>query len=565
MGMHLKPLVNPSLPKLSWVAEVNRMTGMITLLHGPSVEVRPNFFIEGVWNGPFQNGNFGESDCVFGSGGILQNDSIRFVTSASTTDYLYYAEEGRQVTVSNSLPLLLACIGDALDPRCLDYPDVCDSVLNGINDYQRDIPTKRGKVRRQMYRNLDVSREKISESEKIMPPRFMCFEDYRDYLRDNYALIAANARDAARTQLLEIWSTQSKGYDTTAVNAIACRYGLDKVFTISKGKSVFHLAHNDDRQLPDDDGGEICELLGLNHIRLDRRAFAMEFKDEYLYYCARHHNQDANLNELTKHVSKPGILLTGMHGEILYSDDLFVRPPWLDSTLRRDDIGGHGMAEFRLVAGFIHLPFFYLGARRKADIVNITMSSEMDPWRLGTVYDRPISRRIAEEAGVPRHAFGQYKMGSVVIFCQPAVPFGRLLRREFFDYLANEKIMARSMTRLWPVIRWVNSIVMLKSEHRFAVVHYTERLISKLLGRLFRFKLIWTKLDGTLFCFCVNRTAATYLAHLRSMKASHPAISESPAGITPADLTPLPSRTRIVPKPYLEPVLRRVKSESLGR
>ena len=505
--MQLRALANFSLPKLAWVAEVDRTSGIVTLLHGPLVEVRPNFFIEGVWNGPFQDGDFGESDCVFGTGGILDDESIRFVTSASTTDYLYYDEDGGQVTVSNSLPLLLSYIRDALDPRCQDYPLICDSIVDGINDYRRDIPTKGGKVRRQMYRNLDVSREKISESDKRMPPRFECFEDYRDYLRYNYELIAANARDGARTQSLEILSTQSKGYDSTAVNAIASAYGIDKVFTVSKAKSNSYLAHNDNDTLPDDDGGEICESLSLNCIRINRRAFAEEFDQEYLYYCALHHNQDMNLKEISKHISKVGLLLTGILGEIWYSKESLGKRAFLDSEMRKWDLGGHGMAEFRLVVGFIHLPFPYIGARRKQDIVNITESSDMDPWRLGKAYDRPIPRRIAEEAGIPRHAFGQSKMGSVVLFSQPSLPYGKALRLEFFSYLAEQKILARSEAWLWPVVRWVNSILMLKSEQRFAVVHYAERVISKLSGREFHFKLMWAKLEGALFCFCVNRTA----------------------------------------------------------
>ena len=319
--MQLRTLANVSLPKLAWIAEVDRTSGIVTLEHGPLVEVRRNFFIEGVWNGPFQHGDFGETDCVFGTGGILDGKSIRFVTSASTTDYLYYVQEGWHVTVSNSLPLLLAYIGDALDPRYPDYPLICDSILGGINHYRRDIPTKGGKVRRLMYRNLDVSREHISESEKRMPPRFECFEDYRNYLRDNYALIAANARDGARTQPLEILSTQSKGYDSTAVNAIARAYGIDKVFTVSKAKSNFYLAHHDPGKEPDDDGGEICESLGLKYIRLNRRAFAEEFDHEYLYYCALHVNLDANLKDISKHVSKVGVLLTGILGEIWYTND----------------------------------------------------------------------------------------------------------------------------------------------------------------------------------------------------------------------------------------------------
>lgn len=176
------------------------------------------------------------------------------------------------------------------------------------------------------------------------------------------------------------------------------------------------------------------------------------------------------------------------------------------------------MAEFRLVVGLIHLPLPYIGARQKQDIVNITESPDMDPWRLGNAYDRPIARRIAEEAGVPRHTFGQSKMGSVVIFAEPAIPHGKALRLEFFDYLADEQIMARSEALLWPIVRWVNSIVELRSTRRFAVVFYTERVISKLRGRYFRFKRMWSKLDGALFCFCVNRTAKTYCEQLARVK-----------------------------------------------
>jgi len=512
--MRLRAVANSSLPKLAWVAEVNRNDGTVALHHGILVEVRQNFFIEGAWDGPFAKGDFGETECVFGTGGILKDGSVRFVTSAATTDFLYYDDRGPQVTVSNSLPLLLAYVRDSLDPHYPDYPSICDSVMDGIDDYRRDIPTKRGKVRRQMFRNLDVSREKISESEKRMPPGFKNFKEYLNYLRGRYALIAANARDGARTQPLEICSTQSRGYDTTAVNSIASAYGIDKVFTVSQAKSNFYLAHNDEGKLPSDDGGEICTSLGLNCIRLNRRAFTEEFEQEYLFYCVLHHNQDANLKDIAKHISKVSLLLTGTYGSIWDTEKCFSNRVVLDATLKRSDLSGHGMSEFRLVVGFIQLPFPYLGARRMSDILKITESSEMDPWRLGNLYDRPISRRIAEEAGVPRQLFGQSKMGSVVIFSEPSIPYGKALRLEFFDYLADERIMARPATLLWPIVRWVNSILMLKRDDRFALVYYSERVISKLIRREFHFKRIWSRLDGALFCFCVNRTAETYVRHL---------------------------------------------------
>lgn len=516
--MQLRAQNGFSLPKLAWVAEVNRTSESVTLWHGSSVEVRPSFFIEGVWNGPFQDGEFGDTDCIFGTGAMLNEDSIRFVPSASTVDSLYYKEEGQHVTVSNSLPLLLAAIEDALDPRCLEYPAICDSIMGGINHYRRDIPTKKGKVQRQLYRNLKVSREGVVETEKPMPPRFSCFKEYRDYLRDNYALIAANARDRARTESLEIVSTQSTGYDTTAVNAIAGPYEITNVFTVTKAKGIGRLAHQEDDQLPDDDGGEICKSLGLKCLPINRRAYTEEFADEHLFYCALYHNQDVNLLEIGRHISQTSVLLTGHGGAIWYpkaSRSQLLGEERLNSELSATDSGGLGMSEWRLAMGFIHLPVPHIGARRKRDIVDITESSEMEPWRVGKVYDRPIARRIAEEAGVPRQLFGQSKKGSVVIFAGPAIPYSSALRDEFFQYLADEKIMAKSTTLLWPFVRWVNSMLAMRSKRRYTPVYYTERVISKLTGRNFRSNQLWSHLDGTLYCFCVNRAARTYAQKLQ--------------------------------------------------
>jgi hypothetical protein len=125
--MKFRASANPSFPKLAWVADVNQNGGLVTLLHGRAVEVRADFFIEGVWNGPF----------------IVSADGVRFVTSASTVDYLYYSEDKTSVRVSNSLPLLLAYIHDALDPRCSTYPAICDSVMMESMLIARTFPPRR--------------------------------------------------------------------------------------------------------------------------------------------------------------------------------------------------------------------------------------------------------------------------------------------------------------------------------------------------------------------------------------------------------------------------------------
>lgn len=49
--------------------------------------------------------------------------------------------------------------------------------------------------------------------------------------------------------------------------------------------------------------------------------------------------------------------------------------------------------------------------------VDVTVEEDMKPWTLGNSYDRPIPRRILEEFGIERNAFGQKKYGGGFSFC----------------------------------------------------------------------------------------------------------------------------------------------------
>ena len=68
-----------------------------------------------------------------------------------------------------------------------------------------------------------------------------------------------------------------------------------------------------------------------------------------------------------------------------------------------------GIGEFRLFKGIFHCPVPFWGMRHLREIWDITASKEMEPWSIPGGYDRPVPRRIVEEAGVPRHAFGLRK------------------------------------------------------------------------------------------------------------------------------------------------------------
>ncbi len=139
-----------------------------------------------------------------------------------------------------------------------------------------------------------------------MPPLFPTYEAYHEYLRGRYSAIVVNARDVRRANTMSILSAQSRGYDTTALNGLATEFGVDTAFTVPEGEPVGAFAEGASGQQQNDDGAEICALLGIPCVSIDRRSYQREFDDEYLYYAALERNQDVNLREIAQHLSGVG-------------------------------------------------------------------------------------------------------------------------------------------------------------------------------------------------------------------------------------------------------------------
>jgi hypothetical protein len=507
----------PGLPPLAWLASVSHTDGAVVVSHGRFVETRPEFFFEGAWAGDFARGRPDETEVVFGSGAIVDGGDTVFVSSLATTDPLFHARTADAVVVSNSLPLLLAAVGDGLDPAFLGYARVNDSVMDGIDAHDRRIPTRRGAVARLLHHNLRVRRGAALEEPKPPPPPLPSFEAYAACLSDGYAALARNARDARRSRPLKIYSTQSRGYDSTAINSIAAPHGVDGVFTVRTGKGGGAFSDQADEPEVDDDGSEIAGLLGLTGVvPLERRAYREGFADEIYYHASIHEPQDANLKQVADHLRGPALLLTGTLGEMWYTTRLLYaeRPEFAKPDLRRTDLSLHGLTETRLRAGFVQAAIPYIGARRRADIVRITDSAELAPWRLGTDYDRPVPRRIAETAGVPRGAFGQRKTGSVVEFTPPQFPQDPGLRRDYERFLVEERLLSRSRLAWLPLVHAFNRMSVFASPRRHRLVYYAWRVASKLAGRDRPPRLLWTGLRGSLHCFAVNRCVGEYRAQL---------------------------------------------------
>jgi hypothetical protein len=106
----------------------------------------------------------------------------------------------------------------------------------------------------------------------------------------------------------------------------------------------------------------------------------------------------------------------------------------------------------------------------------------MKPWRLGIEYDRPIPRRIAEEAGVRRDAFGIQKMAvTVPMYYETAVTqvLGKAAEESFKEF-AKEKFplldipKMRRRLRLYAATNWLRERI----AWRISKMPYVRGLLS---------------------------------------------------------------------------------------
>jgi len=135
----------------------------------------------------------------------------------------------------------------------------------------------------------------------------------------------------------------------------------------------------------------------------------------------------------------------------------------------------------------------------------------MSPWQLQIdEYDRPISRRIAEQAGLTRDMFGQKKTASTFEYPFPTIPINKQLQLDYLNFLAQKCVLARWQILLIPLARWWNSIIWTTSPRRHVWNYYLKSALSKLLRKQFSFPLVYKQLGSSLFCFCVNRRIKDY-------------------------------------------------------
>ncbi len=408
----------PGLPPLAWLFHA-RPNGHRKLVHGAAVAVHDEGFVEGCL------GESGDKDVrdtthAFGSALSTRGNRWLFVTPSHTLESLYLYRKSSEWSVSNSLGFLAAYHG-ITPPWDRRYGATFASLILGIEDYQRTLWwTPEGEMWRISHENIDLSADgDLRLTQKPLPPPFHSFKDYVSHLREALALAFANAAVSGSGSGYRPLTTCSSGYDSVCGAALASQVGCREALTLRKS-----------REGQGDSGKPVAEALGLAVREVDRpEAVEGDFDEVADFFATGMGGEDYAFKGFGPHVGGR-ILLTGFHGGKLWGP----KPP--STVLPGNDLSGASLQEFRLWKNFIHIPVPMIAGQRHPDIAVISRAPEMAPYRLNNDYDRPIPRRIIEEAGVPRALFGQQKRaGSMPLFlgsgllstasrrqCEAAVP-----------------------------------------------------------------------------------------------------------------------------------------------
>jgi hypothetical protein len=224
----------PHWPPLAWRARCEAGAPIVEIRHGARVEITPDWFCEAAWAGDYEAGGFDRTDIVAGSGGTVRDRQIVFVSSGSTVDRLHSLVVGRETWISNSLPCLVAVDAD-VDPRYPRYFADFNSVIRGLQQYKRVLPTTRGPVQLTYFENLVWDGQRLRlEAKPEQQAGFRDFAEYRTFLDTSMRAIAANAASGARRHPYRLLSTLSGGYDSATVTTLARSAGLDEAITFSR-------------------------------------------------------------------------------------------------------------------------------------------------------------------------------------------------------------------------------------------------------------------------------------------------------------------------------------------
>ncbi len=397
-----------SLPPLAWLARLSA-EGVVVVC-GTSVRHEDNVVFEGTWAGPPDLDALSEATTVFGSGLIVDDEGVLVVPPSHTVEGVWSALRGDTLIISNSFVAVLVGAGLRLDPAApypihfrqvgaLKWPAL-DPRTGMLRNHVAEIPTLDGPVRGHFWENLRIGRD-LSLT-VVRKPREEPFESYSDYFQ---RLTAATSELLSNGRPYEPVVALSAGYDSTAVAAVASRLGCDRALSLATARSFVT------KEIVPDEGTEVAEALGLNLELFDRLAYRSRADlPEADFLASGTSGEDVVMSAFEPRLHR-ALLLTGFWAGHIWSSSPVYPPPGVPAG----DYSGGSLGEHRLRTDYLHVPLPFFGALGHFGTPLFVGQPDMQPFFVGGHYDRPIPRRIAEEAGIRRGTFALAKQGAATM------------------------------------------------------------------------------------------------------------------------------------------------------
>lgn len=401
--MKLKYSINQNIPKLAWYAEICKGQDIVEVECGDNIEYNEEWFVEGAWCGNFQKGNFSDDIFFLGTGAILRGDTICFATPSHTLERIYIIKGNGKLALSNSLSFALERMQTSLDFDYLEYEKAFHSILNGLDVYQKKIPLsdKEKELWALYYCNIEVDSElNMKFLDKRKTPTFASFTEYYQSLLNDLQKLKENIQAEERKVKYGIVTTISSGYDSAACAVVAKKMGCDIAVTF-----------NEPEKYANDDGSDIAKKLGYSVIvKKNAEDYKRSNKLVEAEYIAGGELGTGIVFSAFDQEFKNNLVLIGEGGDHIWDKNA----QDVNDVVRFSDelYSGTTLIEPRLRLGYIYLPLPMYCATSWSSIHAISNSREMEKWSLKNDYDRPIPRRIVEEAGIERKEFGIGKKGA---------------------------------------------------------------------------------------------------------------------------------------------------------
>ncbi len=402
--MKLELKQNKNFPPLAWIAVCCSQN--VSVEHGKYVERGNDFFVEGAWSSDFKQGDFINAEWFCGSGGKQLNEKIVFSTPTHVVGGLFSATQNDCIYVSNSMYLIMSKLGYKLDNQYAGYEKWFNSICLGYNDYQEDVhvinadtPPPRTTITQHYFANLEFdASQTLNVIKKGATAPFSSFEDYENRLTRDITAMVLNSKDDARKHKFGVVSTISRGYDSLCCAVIAKKAGCDTALTFSPiGR------------YEEDCGIELAKQLGYTNI-IDKDAASFKTIPDCVdaeFICAG--SLGGAEFAVFDNEFAGNLMFSGDRGDSVWEKG--ARP--CEHMFFPAGMPNHlDHVERRLWLGYVQVPMPLYGATSWKSIHAISNSDEMANWSVGGDYDRPIPRRIIEEAGIAREEFGAKKRGA---------------------------------------------------------------------------------------------------------------------------------------------------------